>query len=161
MKNILRENMRRFRTKNLLTEENQIDAIIDKYLNGKGTAYEVNPAEKELLTAIKDGLTKMEFRFYAANKKVNSAPEKAAEKDTTQQVIMKSFTIGDLADLGQHEGVILPLFKEGTDYTNDFLKGGANWYRLNTLQGLLIRSEFVEAADLVNTTYMELEKLFK
>jgi hypothetical protein len=156
MKNILRENMRRFRTKNLLTEENRIDAIIDYYLNGK----EVNSAAKELLTTIKDGLTKMELRFYAANKKVNSAPEKKAEYDTTQQVIMKSFK-GDFTDLGQHEGVILPLFKEGTDYTNDFLKGGANWYQLNTLQRLLIRSEFEQAADLVNTTYMELEKLFK
>jgi hypothetical protein len=156
MKNILRENMRRFRTKNLLTEENRIDAIIDYYLNGK----EVNSAAKELLTTIKDRLTKMEFRFYAANKKVNSAPEKKAEYDTTQQVIMKSFK-GDLANLGMYGGLILPLFKEGTSYTNDFLRGGANWYQLNTLQGLFIGKEFQQAADLVNTTYTELEKLFK
>ena len=153
MKNILRENMRRFRTKNLLTEENQIDAIIDTYLNGNDPLYKVNSAAKELLTTIKGGLTKMEFRFYAANKKVNSAPE----KDTTQQVIMNAFK-GDFTDLGFHEGVILPLFKEGTDYTNDFLQGGIYWYQFHgKLHRLLIRRKFEEAATLVKTTYMELE----
>lgn len=157
MKNILRENMRRFGTKNLLTEENRFDAIIASYLNGN----EVNTAAKQLLTEIKDGLTNLEFRFYTANKNVNGAPEKKAEYDTTQQVIMKCFK-GDLANLGLEEVVILPLFKEGTDYENDFLRGGVKWYTLtNEMKRLLVGKKFQQASDLVNTTYTELDKLFK
>ena len=145
------------RLKSLLTEENPYDAIIASYLNGK----EVNSEAKQLLTAIKKGLTKMEFRFYEANKKVNGAPEKKSEYDTTQRVVMKCFK-GDLANLGMYGGVILPLFKEGTDYENDFLRGGANWYQLtNEMKRLLVGKKFDVAADLVNTTYTELDKLLK
>jgi hypothetical protein len=146
MKNILRENMRRFKTKNLLKEQIRtkrglygvIKRQMDTY-NNNSNPYDLNEIREalKLLTTIKDELWKIERRFYLANKKVNSAPNRKAEYDAVLEEIFKFFDTLNYHIRPEPNwfDVITPLFRNGTDIGKQATKFNKNMemltYRLN------------------------------
>jgi hypothetical protein len=146
MKNILRENMRRFKTKNLLKEQIRtkrglygvIKRQMDTY-NNNSNPYDLNEIREalKLLTTIKDELWKIERRFYLANKKVNSAPNRKAEYDAVLEEIFKFFDTLNyhIRPESNWFDVITPLFRNGTDIGKQATKFNKNMemltYRLN------------------------------
>ena len=147
MKNILAENMRRFKTKNLLKEQIRtksglygvIKRQMDSY-NNNSNPYDLNEIREalKLLTTIKDELWKIERRFYLANKKVNSAPNRKAEYDAVQEEIFKFFDTLNFHISSPDQNwfdVISPLFRNSTDIWKQSTEFNKNiqmlTYRLN------------------------------
>ena len=135
MKNILRENMRRFRTKNLLSEQTRLDGILQDLRNTD------DDQQIAMLDQIKRALWQLESQFYVAAKKLSasSAPEIGANADKLLELLIgffqphkaKNSSAGGLDKFGLYGRIVKDLFRDDVDYENDFLRGEVNWYEFS------------------------------
>lgn len=187
------------RLKSLLTEQDSeydIDTIIadilqKQWMTSKSSGVHSQSVKDyrasilKSLNEIKEGVKKMEFRFYAANKKANSDPENQEAYDTIQKNVMDHFKSMNLPDLigdsqnDQNNKLLVPLFKEFQGTPGDIRSFGFDWKdSISTVLNILeyvnsinfsedikndrpVIGELRRAANLINTTYTELDNLLK